>query len=232
MTDPNDQSRLLARVLDALDWRALGDIYFHEAGESELRSRRNALVELGDQLAHHLLRRLPRAGRSLWVGAGLGELPVLLAEQARGRGVVATNLRHAECDLINAALRRAGAPGGLELLAVDARSMATAAAFDHVGCISLFTDPETWPLLSDVTYGRIAPVQLDVERFAAERENARGLARQLFEAITLPGWVTTSAEEAAWFLEPALALGVAYDADDELVETAVVGDPVGFLRFG
>ncbi|MCR9247992.1 MAG: hypothetical protein NXI31_23420 [bacterium] len=220
-------------VLDALDWTALGAIYFHEDGEAELRGRREAIKDLGLELGKALLRRVPRGGRSLWVGAGLAELPVLLAETMNaGRGVVATNLRVAECELLNSALRRARVGDGLEFLPVDARDECIPGAFDHVGCISLFTDPETWPLLSDVTYGRIAPVQLDVEAFAAERENARSLANRLFEALARPGLVTTSAEEATWFLESATVAGVPYDADEQLIATAVVGDPVGFLRLG
>src|SRR5690606_6673428 len=109
----------------------------------------------------------------------------------------------------------------------DAGSAAGALAFDHVGCISVFTDPETWPLLSDVAYGRIAPVQIDVDRFVAERERARALAQQLFARLERPGLVTTSAEEVSWFLEQAEAAGARCEAGDELVETAVVGDPVG-----
>ncbi|MCA8951877.1 MAG: hypothetical protein KDE27_20375 [Planctomycetes bacterium] len=223
--------QVLDEVLAAIDWRALGDVYFHEAGEAELRERQPRIVELGAELGSALGRRLPRGGRSLWVGAGIGELPALLAEVLEhGREVVATNLRGAECDILNRALAAAGQSSSLVYRAVDAREVAAAGAFDHVGCVSLFTDPETWPLLSDVAYGRIAPVQLDVERFAAEREDARGLARALFDALARPGWITTSAEEAPWFLEQATLVGASYDADDELVETAIVGDPVGFLQ--
>lgn len=222
----------VGRVLDALDWSALGQVYFHEDGESELRARIPRIAALGGELATALLRRLPRRGTSLWVGAGVAELPVLLAERAFGREVVATNLREAECRAVNAALRAAGVGPGLELAAVDAREVAAAGGFDHLGCISLFTDPETWPLLSDVAYGRIAPVQLDLERFERERSRARDLARTLFLALQRPGWITTSSEEVPWFLEQAVAAGATYEADEELVETAVVGDPVGFLRIG
>jgi hypothetical protein len=94
----------------------------------------------------------------------------------------------------------------------------------------VFTDPETWPVLSDVAYGRVAPVQVDVERFVAERQVARELARDLFARLSRPALVTTTAEEVAWFLEQAHARGVTAEAGDELIETAVVGDPVGFLH--
>ena len=74
-------------------------------------------------------------------------------------------------------------------------------------------------------------MQLDVEAFVAEREQARALAHGLFGRLARPGWITTSAEEAPWFLEEATAAGVGYEAGEELVETALVGDPVGFLHF-
>lgn len=223
-------ARLCERVLDALDWEALGAIYFHADGERELRARRARLLEQGMGLARAVLRRLSRDGRSLHVGAGLVELPVLIAEcRVRARTVRAVNLRRRECEVVNEALRRHGLRE-LRLEPVDAAAAAAAGGYDHLGCISVFTDPETWPLLSDVAYGRIAPVQLDVERFLAEREAARGLARSLFGGLARPATVTTTAEEAAWFLEAAAAAGVPIEADDELLPTAIVGDPVGFLR--
>jgi hypothetical protein len=80
-----------------------------------------------------------------------------------------------------------------------------------------------------MAYGRVAPVQLDVERFVAEREATREVAKGLFARLQRPGLVTTSAEEVAWFLEQAEARGATVEASEDLVETAVVGDPVGFL---
>ena len=217
-------------ILDRLDWAALGDIYFHEDGENELRERRKAIVACGMALGELLLPQLRRGGASLWVGAGLAELPVLLAESMRGdRQVVAVNLRGEECDLLNAAIAAAVPEAKLRYQAVDARHAAPGVTFDHLACISLFTDPETWPLLSDVAYGRVAPVQIDVEQFVAEREQARELAAALFRRFARPGLVTTTAEEVSWFLEQAAAVGAAVEASEELVEAAIVGDPIGFL---
>jgi len=217
-------------VLDRLDWAALGDIYFHEDGDNELRERRKAIVACGMALSELLLPQLRHGGASLWVGAGLAELPVLLAESMRGdRRVVAVNLRQQECDLLNAALAAAAPDCKLRYLAGDARAVAPGVTFDHLACISLFTDPETWPLLSDVAYGRIAPVQIDVEQFVAEREQARELAASLFARFSRPGLVTTTAEEVSWFLELAESVGASIEASEELVEAAIVGDPVGFL---
>ena len=217
-------------VLGALDWQALGEIYFHWGGERFWRERRPRVQQLGERLARALLPRLVADGASLWVGAGVAELPVLLAEAMRTRRtVVATNLRAAECELLAAGLA-AAAPGvSLRFVAEDARTAAAPAVFDHLGCISVFTDPETWPVLSDVAYGRIAPVQLDVARFVQERDEARALAAGLFARLRRPGLVTTSAEEAAWFLEQAERAGATIAAVGEMIDTAVVGDPVGFL---
>lgn len=223
--------RLAARVMDHLDWRALGEIYFHDDGERFWAERRPRVLELGEELGRRLLREVSRGGASLWVGAGVAELPVLLGEVLlHERSVVAANLRAAECTVLNAGLAAAASGIALRFCPEDARTTAPGRTFDHVGCISVFTDPETWPLLSDVAYGRIAPVQIDVERFVGERDAARTVAQGLFARLQRPGLVTTTAEEVAWFLEQAEAAGVRVDAADDLVETAVVGDPVGFLR--
>jgi hypothetical protein len=223
-------TRQCEKVLAALDWRELGDIYFHENGEAEWRERRPAVAVLGERLARSLLGVVPRNGASLWVGAGVAELPVLLAEvMLHARTVVAANLRARECELLNAALAQAAPDVPLRYVAGDAAVVEAGRTFDHLGCISLFTDPETWPQLSGVAYGRIAPVQVDVERFVAERDQARTLAGALFARLQRPGVVTTTAEEVAWFLELGDAAGAEIEPSDEMIETAVVGDPVGFL---
>jgi hypothetical protein len=230
-----DETKLLMRVFERLDWEALEDVYLHGGAPNERSPKfweehRPTAIELGDALARRLLRELPRGGASLWVGAGVAEVPVLLAEvMLHGREVVATNLRARECEVLNAALLTEAPDLPVRFVAEDARTVAAGRTFDHVGCISVFTDPETWPLLSDVAYGRIAPVQIDIELFAAERERARALAAGLFARLQRPGIVTTTAEEVAWFLEQARAAGATVDASEDLVETAIVGDPVGFL---
>jgi hypothetical protein len=223
--------QVAARVLERLDWRALGRVYFHGDGEARWQALRPRVLELGMVWARALLRRLPQKGRSLHVGAGVAELPVLLCERLlRGRDVVAVNRRARECEAIAAALQRCGLQRELSVRQADAAAAAASGSFDHLGCVSLFTDPESWPLCSAVAYGRIAPVQLDVAAFAAERDRARALAAALCGALERPAWITTSVEEVAWFLDAAAASGRPIEADDETVATAVVGDPIGFLR--
>ena len=136
--------QLCRRVLDRLDWQALGEIYFHWGGEEFWEDKLPQVTTLGELLAKRLLSELPRGGSSLWVGAGVAELPVLLPEVLLHDRVVVA-------------------------------------------------------------------------------------AKGLFARLARPGLVTTSAEEVAWFLEQAEAVGATIDASEDLVETAVVGDPVGFL---
>lgn len=225
-----DVEKVVKRVFDAVDWAKLGEIYFHEDGERQWQDRRKLVVELGGQLARRLARHVKPEGMSLWAGAGVAELPVLLAEVLLlDRTVVATNLLAEECDVLNAALAQAAPHVALRYEAGDAREVAGDQAFDHLGCISLFTDPQTWPAVSGVTYGRLHPVQLDLEQFAAERDQVRELVSGLFSLLNQAACITTTAEEVAWFLDLADAEEREIEATDDLIETAVVGDAVGFL---
>ena len=231
---PNDWlelEKLTKKVFEAVDWVKLGEIYFHEDGERHWQDRKKMVVELGGQLARRLERYVKPEGISLWVGAGVAELPVMLAEVVlMNRTVVAANLQTEECDILNAALAKGAPHVALHYEAGDAREVAGDQAFDHLGCISVFTDPEIWPALSGVAYGRLPPVQLDLEQFAAEREQAIELARSLFALLDQEACITTTAEEVPWFLAEAIAREREIEPSDDMIETAVVGDPVGFLR--
>jgi hypothetical protein len=167
------------------------------------------------------------------VGAGLAELPAMLAEiLVAGRSVRAVNLRGEECAILDRALQQAGLADRLRIEHGDAGSIDPAERYDHLGVVSLFTDPETWPTLSDISYGRICPVQIDVDAFVRERDHARSIAVRLWGLLQRPGWITTSADELGWFLDRADAEGVPVEADDALIETAMVGDPIGFVHVG
>ena len=175
---------LCGRVFDAIDWRALGTVYFNEDGESEWQQRRGKLLETGFEWARSLLRRLPADGCSLHVGAGVAEIPVLIAETCvRGRTVKAVNLRRRECEILGAALRRHHLADKIRIEPVDAAEIVAGVTYDHLGCVSLFTDPETWSHLSEVTYGRVPAVQIDIHQFAAEREEAA--AREMKRACKI-----------------------------------------------
>lgn len=223
----------LDRLFDALDWSALGKLYFHEDGEEHWEQMRPRVIALGLDWARAALEHLPEGGVSLYAGAGVAELPVLMAEKfVRGRRVVAANRGKRECEVIEEGLLRVGLAGKLGIRNEDAAIAAARGGYDHLGCVSLFTDPETWPWLSAVSYGRIAPVQLDLEAFTAEREKARVLAKAMFAGLSKPGYLTTTAEEIGWFQEQAAANGIAIEPFGDDLPTAVVGDAIGFVKVG
>jgi len=229
---PHAASRaLLEKLFDLLDWRALGDCYCEAGGAEFWDVHRGPALELGCQWADAFARRAARGGKSLWVGAGVAELPAMLVEVLElGRRAVAVNLLEDECRILNRGLRAAGiAAETLTVRAVDARVAAREGGFDHVALVSVFTDPDFWPTVGPATYGRIPPVLLDLAAFERERREIRDMVDTLCAALGRPAIVTTTVEEAPWFLHWADHHGVAVGVDDETIETAVIGDPIGFL---
>src|SRR5437867_5889091 len=92
----------IARIFDALDYAALGAIYCHEGGDAFWEERRGPCQKLGIQLAEVLRDRLRPNGRSLYIGAGVAELPILAMETMElHRTVEAYNLRADEVALLN-----------------------------------------------------------------------------------------------------------------------------------
>ena len=67
-------------------------------------------------------------------------------------------------------------------------------------------------------------------QFEAERNRLRALVGTLLDGLRRPGLVTTTFEEVPWLLDAATTRGLTVDADDAALETAIVGDPIGFLR--
>ena len=220
----------LEAVLASLDLEALGAIYCHEGGVDFWHATLPQVATLGVPWADALGGRLERGGTSLYVGAGVAELPALLTETLDlGRRCVATNLREREVEVLNAALVTGGIEG-LRFEATDAAEVAAGGSFDHLGMVSVLNDPETFPQLSAVSYGTASPLDLDPVTFEAERERVRTLVATVLGGLRLPALITTTFEEAPWILERADALGLAVTGDDVSIDTAVVGDPCGFLR--
>lgn len=232
MVHPTPATReMISTLLEGLDYGALADIYCDEGGEAFWEDRRGPVVEAGLAWAAALGRRLRPAGKSLYLGAGVAELPALVTEALDlRRKLCITNLRAAECESLNESLAALGledrirfTPGGIE-------SHSGKGPFDHVSVVSVLDDPETWPLVSGVTYGRIPPVLLDVAGFEKERSKVQKLVADVFDAMSLPCLVTTTVEEVVWFLNAAESRHLVVEADEETIETALVGDPIGFLR--
>lgn len=219
-------------MFQALDWRALGEIYCDEGGDAFWTAHRGRAITLGLRWAEALTRRLPAPGASLWVGAGVAEIPALCAERrVPGRRIVACNLRERECEVLNAGLRNLdGSWPHVQIEPCAASACVDRGPFDHLALVSVLSDPETWPVASAIGYGRLPPALIDTAELAREQAAIRALSLELLGALASDAWIATTGEEAPWLLQVAPRLGIDLAADDESIETALVGDPIGFLR--
>lgn len=217
----------IAAVLSSLDLQRLADVYCDHGGDAFWADRLGPVRDLGCQWAVELTKRLAPGGVSLYVGAGVAELPALITEVLDlGRTVRASNLRAVEVDVVNRALVSHGLP---ELLCcADARELGS--AHDHLSVVSVLSDPETFPMVSGITYGRLHPVHVDVDELVRERADVDALVEAICRGMSLPGLITTTVEEVPWLLAWAEAKGLVIEPDEAMVETAIVGDPIGFLR--
>ena len=155
----------IAGIFERQDYAALGAIYCYDGGEEFWREKRGPCQRLGIKLAEVLLDRLKRGGRSLYVGAGVAEIPMLAMETMDlGREVAAYNLREEEVILLNQACK----PFPFHFTSGDAR--AATGRFDHLWIVSVLNDPERLPQSSGMAYGRVHPVVFDVQAFEKERE--------------------------------------------------------------
>jgi hypothetical protein len=217
----------IVRIFNALDYRALGAIYCHEGGDAFWEERREPCQKLGIHLAEVLRDRLRPNGRSLYVGAGVAELPMLTMETMElQRTVEAYNLRTDEVTLLNAAC------GGLpfEFQAKDARE--ARGTFDHLWIVSVLNDPECFPELGALSSGRANPVMFDPAAFTIERQAVLTLAAGCLEKVARSGLVTTSVEEIPWITDWCERQGLACAVEDDDYPTAIVADPTCFIRIG
>ena len=217
--------RLISSIFDRLDYRSLARIYCDEGGVAFWRDRRGPAQRLGLAIANALAGRLLPGGRSLYVGAGVTEIPALLIERHDlGRTVEPYTLRRAEARALN----HAGAAAGLKIRGSDAVS--ARGTFDHLWIVSVLNDPETLPSLSALSYGRADPVTFDSVAFARERTVVRRLVDRCLRRLTVPGLVTTSVEEVPWIRDWAKRHRRETIVEAEELPTALVGDAVCFVR--
>jgi hypothetical protein len=219
--------RAIATAFQKLDYEALGRIYCHEGGDAFWRAKRRPCQRLGIKLAEALKARLKRGGCSLYVGAAVAEIPMLAMETMDlGRDVQAYNLRREEVRVLNQACRTLP----MTFRAEDATK--ARGRFDHLWIVSVLNDPEGFPQLSALSYGRANPVTFDPQRFVLERRIVRRLADRCLRKLRLPAVVTTSTEEVIWIAEWCHRHNVPYLVERKSNPTAVVEDPVCFMRIG
>ncbi len=216
----------IAQVFNTLDYATLGAVYCDEGGEAFWQERRGPAQELGIQMAEILLDHLRPKGRSLYVGAGVAEIPTLIMETLElSREIHAYNLRTAEVTVLNHA--RFGLP------LFHARDARTAQVkVDHLHMVSVLNDPECFPQVGALSSGRANPVTFDPDVFTIERSAVTALAAACLEKLELPGLVTTSVEEIPWITHWCERQGLDCIVEDEDYPTAIVGDPICLIRLG
>ena len=218
---------LIAATYAKLDYERLEPVYCYEGGDEFWRAKRKPCERLGINLAQGLLRKLPRGGRSLYVGAGVAELPVLLAEACDlDRHVEPYNLRRSEVAVLNRACRATP-------VRFHARTAAEAnGKFDHLWIVSVLNDPERFPDLSPLSYGNANPVTFNPARFERQRRIVRSIVDRCMPKLSLPGLVTTSTEEVVWVADWCHRHGIPYRVDRKQYPTALVGDPICLIKVG
>ncbi len=223
----NSTRHVIADVFDHLDYKRLESVYCYEGGDEFWRTKREPCRRLGTKVAEVLVRKLSHSGRSLYVGAGVTELPALLAEVIElQRQVAPYNLRRSEVVVLNRACRSLP----LKFKAQDA-SLASG-LFDHLWIVSVLNDPERFPHLAPLSYGTADPVTFDPRQFEQQRRVVRSIVDRVMPKLSLPGLVTTSTEEVIWIADWCHRKTIPYLVEREQFPTALVGDPVCFMKIG
>ncbi len=218
---------LIGKVFTRLNYKRLGPIYCYEGGEEFWEAKRRLCRCLGIQVAETLVRKLPPNGRSLYVGAGVAELPALLAEAIElNRLVEPYNLRRAEVTVLNQAC------AALPVTFHVRDATAATGRFDHLWIVSVLNDPERFPHVAPLSYGRADPVTFDPVKFQRERRTVQAIVDRCLPLLTRPGMVTTSIEEVVWIADWCHRKRIPYRVERRKYPTALVGDPICFIRIG
>jgi hypothetical protein len=217
----------ITAIFRRLDYETLGRLYCEEGGEAFWKDRRGPCQEFGIRIAEALLDRLPVGGRSLYVGAGVAEIPMIAAESLDlRRQVAAFNLRAEEVGVLNDACREDG------FLWSSDDACRAEGMFDHLWIASVLNDPERFPELSALSYGRANPALFDCGRFERERTEVTSLTAASMAKAATPAWVTTSVEELPWIAAWCQKNGMSFLVESDGYPTAIVGDPLCFIRIG
>lgn len=237
MSDLDERTARFAAALstlhEELDWDLLGDIYCHEGGEHFFPpQQREALLDAGLQIAEELsdaIAKLPAGGpgRSLYLGAAVAELgPILLETLIAEREVQWRNLPGPEVAELNRALEVASERLEHALPRVEiATDVLPSRHFDHIWCVSVWTDPDRFPALHDELYERRGDeLAAGGGDLSAERERALGLAGELLDAARAPALLCTTDEELVLFQSLLAPRGLVLNIPERGRLTPIVGD--------
>ena len=214
-------------VFQALDYGSLAPIYCEEGGDAFWKAHRGSCERLGLKLSRVLKEHLESGGRSLYVGAGVAELPMIIMEMKElDRSVSAHNLRRQEVEVIHQAC-----PDLTQCLqSTDAQS--ASGHFDHIWIVSVLNDPERFPEVAALSYGRANPATFDPIKFSNERTIVQTTTKKCLKKLTKPGLVTTSVEEIPWITQWCENQIISYRIGEQDYPTAIVGDPICFIEIG
>jgi hypothetical protein len=98
--------------------------------------------------------------------------------------------------------------------------------------VSVLNDPEQYPEVSTLSYGRANPVTFDSTAFADQRMDVLALADACLRKLALPALVSTSVEEIPWITEWCERNTIDYVVEEDDHPTAIVEDPVCFITLG
>ncbi len=212
-------------VFSRLDYDELGDVYCEEGGEAFWKAHKKKCQTMGIRIAEALKQRLSQKGRSLYVGAGVAELPMLMLETLdMNRTVEAYNLREREADVLNEAC------GGLPFTIQATDAQTALGTFDHLWVASVFNDPECFPETSALSYGRADPVRFNPAAFQRERTQIQKLLDACLPKLSRPGILSTTVEEVTWITDWLTRNRTPFHVEERLYPTAIVGDPLCFIR--
>ena len=217
--------QVIREVFSKLDYAVLGDVYCDEGGEAFWNVHRKQCQTVGIRIGEALKQRLPQKGKSLYVGSGVAELPMLVLENLEmNRTVQAYNLREREVDILNRAC------DGLPFAIHAAKAQTAHGTFDHLWIVSVLNDPECFPETSALAYGRADPVRFNPATFQRERTQIRGLLDACLPKLSRPGILSTTVEEVTWMTDWLTRHRIPFHIEEQLYPTAIVGDPLCFIR--
>ena len=236
----HDRYQLFGAVLGSiqaeLDWERLGRAYCEGDGSSffdeALRERwLDCGLTVADALAGHLSSG---SGRSVYVGAALAELPILLVESiVLAREVVWINVACDEIDELERVVRIVAArfEVALPLPSLVGIELLPRAAFDHVWLVSVLTDPDHFPALHDELYERhgteLATGRGDLRE---NRQRAETLANSVLDLAAPDALLSTTAEELTVLSPLCLSRSVRLRVLGPDLESSIVGDTLTISR--
>lgn len=227
LTVPSATRRAIKEIFARLDYARLGPIYCDEGGDEFWLAKRGLCLRVGLKLANALLPRLTPGGSSLYTGAGVAEIPPMAMESLDlGRHVVACNLRRQEVLVLNRAC------AGLPMRFQHRDAGLVKDKVDHLWLVSVLNDPERFPELSTLSYGRANPVTFDARKFLPQQRTVARLVDRCLSRLVIPGLVTTTVEEAVWIAEWCHRKKNRYRIDRRTFASPTVGDPICLIRIG